>query len=112
MNRGFTLIELLIVIAIIGVLAAVIVPNLLSARARAYDSQARACAKAIAQAQEIYQIDSGSYVVDTASLDAGVLRPCVSANTSVDDSAATASTYSFRVNVRGRVVTVTQDGLQ
>jgi type IV pilus assembly protein PilA len=112
MNRGFTLIELLIVIAIIGVLAAFIVPNLLSARARAYDSQARACAKAIAQAQEIYRIDSGSYVADTASLDAGVLRPCATANTSLDVSVATASTYTFKVRVRGREAKVTQDGLQ
>lgn len=56
-SQGFTLLELLIVIAVIGIVAATLVPNVLGAQKRANDTQAAVCANALARAAAIYRID-------------------------------------------------------
>jgi type IV pilus assembly protein PilA len=68
---GFTLIELLVVILIIGILAAIAIPALLSQKSKAYDSSAKTLAQTSQTAMETYSTENGgSYVGGTlAKLD-------------------------------------------
>ncbi len=60
-NRAFTLIELLIVVAIIGILAAIAVPNFLNARYRAQIARNQADMQATGTALEQYRLDNNGY---------------------------------------------------
>src|SRR3989454_4955624 len=60
-ERGFTLIELLIVVAIIAILAAILIPNFLRARAQAQVAATKGNLKNVATALESYFVDSASY---------------------------------------------------
>ncbi|MBW2094950.1 MAG: prepilin-type N-terminal cleavage/methylation domain-containing protein [Deltaproteobacteria bacterium] len=60
-ERGFTLIELMIVIAIIGILAAIAIPQFSAYRTRSYNSSAQADLRNAATAQEAYFVDNQTY---------------------------------------------------
>ena len=60
--QGFTLIELLIVVAIIGILAAIAVPNFLNAQVRAKVARAESELKGIKTALESFFIDNNQYM--------------------------------------------------
>jgi general secretion pathway protein G len=60
-QKGFTLIELLIVVAIIGIIVAIAIPNLLNAIQRAKQKRSMADIRSIGTAAETYAIDFNRY---------------------------------------------------
>ena len=72
--KGFTLIELLIVVAIIGIIAAIAIPNLLNAIDRGKQKRTMADLRSMGTAIEQYAIDSNFYPVAStiAALEAQV----------------------------------------
>lgn len=104
-RRGFTLIEIMIVVSIISILAAILIPNYLHARAESQTSGCESNEKQIATAVEEYAVDhNGSYgsggtvtsaLLGTLYLSVTPVDPVNGANYSLNASPGTYGSYQI-----------------
>lgn len=74
-QRGFTLIEIMVVVIIIGILAAIVAPNVIGNVDKANITKAKTEIRALESALKLYRLDNFQYPTSEQGLEALVVRP-------------------------------------